>query len=311
MDKKRAASDLSDVPEKRRFRVDTLDLFLTGEISGQRAKKHLEHAQHAGAEHVDDLAKSSGASSSNAHRDLLRKALKDNLWPSPYFAEVTGYNPKTGREEQMTAAMFLPHEMIHALLKVNEAGDILRLQQEELRNRRDIQEHLHGFMEEFHVSDVLALGLWVDGVPFNNDRSQSVECVAMNLPALGKDFADLRLPILAYPKFFLAKKKTWDCLFQILAWSFRSLLFDKWPSVRHDASPFSESDSQRKRMVGAPVGLVACLAEVRGDWAMFKDCLNLPGWQGKGHICHKCNIKLAQLGQVSMDAPWRLAVENL
>ena len=64
-------------------------------------------------------------------------------------------------------------------------------------------------------------------------------------------------------------------------------------------------------MVGAPVGLVACLAEVRGDWAMFKDCLNLPGWQGKGHICHKCNIKLAQLGQVSMDAPWRLAVENL
>ena len=82
MDKKRAASDLSDVPEKRRFRVDTLDLFLTGEISGQRAKKHLEHAQRAGAEHVDDLAPSSGASSSNAHRDLLRKALKDNLWPS-------------------------------------------------------------------------------------------------------------------------------------------------------------------------------------------------------------------------------------
>ena len=31
MDKKRA-SDLSDVPEKRRFRVDTLDLFLTGDI---------------------------------------------------------------------------------------------------------------------------------------------------------------------------------------------------------------------------------------------------------------------------------------
>ena len=75
-------------------------------------------------------------------------------------------------------------------------------------------------------------------MPFNNDRSQSVECIAMNLPALGKDFADLRLPIVAYPKFFLAKKKTWDCLFQILAWSFRSLLFDKWPSVRHDASPF-------------------------------------------------------------------------
>ena len=94
MDKKRAASDLSDVPEKRRFRVDTLDLFLTGEISGQRAKKHLEHAQHAGAEHVDDLAKSSGASSSNAHRDLLRKALKDNLWPSPYFCRSHRLQPQ-------------------------------------------------------------------------------------------------------------------------------------------------------------------------------------------------------------------------
>ena len=61
----------------------------------------------------------------------------------------------------MTAAMFLPHEIIHALLKVNEAGDILRLQQEELRKRRDIQEHLHGFMEEFHVSDVF--GPWTLG----------------------------------------------------------------------------------------------------------------------------------------------------
>ena len=59
-------------------------------------------------------------------------------------------------------------------------------------------------------------------------------------------------------------------------------------------------------MAGKDIGLLACLAEVRGDWAMFKDTLNLPGWQGKGPICHKCNCTLAELHQVSMDAPWRL-----
>ena len=232
--------------------------------------------------------------------------MKASLWPKPYIASVPAFCPKTGDEKQVDVAMFLPHEMIAALLRVNEGMDILRLQEEELSNRRDIQEHLEAFKNEFRVDNVLALGLWVDGVPYSHDRTQSVECVTLNLPAISQHLADLRLPLLAFPKFFLQKGATWDSVFSILAWSFRCLLFGKWPLQRHCQSPFLDSDSERRKMAGRDIGLLACLAELRGDWAMFKDTLNLPGWQGKGPICHKCNCTLTELHQVSMDAPWRL-----
>ena len=304
MDKKRVAAQLEDVPEKRRFRAEALDLFLAGDISGQRTQRLVNSAKLAGAQHVDDLARNEA--NPNASRDLLRKAMKASLWPKPYIASVPAFCPKTGDEKQVDVAMFLPHEMIAALLRVNEGMDILRLQEEELSNRRDIQEHLEAFKNEFRVDNVLALGLWVDGVPYSHDRTQSVECVTLNLPAISQHLADLRLPLLAFPKFFLQKGATWDSIFSILAWSFRCLLFGKWPLQRHCESPFLDSDSERRKMAGQDIGLLACLAELRGDWAMFKDTLHLPGWQGKGPICHKCNCTLTELHQVSMDAPWRL-----
>ena len=303
MDKKRAASSWDEIPEKRRFRADALDLFLTGDISGQRAQTLFHNAQLAGAEMVEDLAKPE--SNGNANRDLVRKALKTSLWPQPYYADVRGFNPKTGKEDAMSVALFLPHELMASVLLVNDAKNILALQEREFRHRADIKEHLLHFQEQFGVQDVLRLGLWIDGVPFNHDRSQSVECISLNLPALEAEVADLRLPVLCFPKAFMAKKSTRDDLFTILSWSFRCLLFGKWPSMRHDSSAFLATDSQRKKQSGKDLGIQAALCELRGDWAMFKETLNLPGWQGKGPICFKCNCTLEQLDQVSKTAAWR------
>ena len=299
------AAQLEDVPEKRRFRAEALDLFLAGDISGQRTQRLVNSAKLAGAQHVDDLARNEA--NPNASRDLLRKAMKASLWPKPYIASVPAFCPKTGDEKQVDVAMFLPHEMIAALLRVNEGMDILRLQEEELSNRRDIQEHLEAFKNEFRVDNVLALGLWVDGVPYSHDRTQSVECVTLNLPAISQHLADLRLPLLAFPKFFLQKGATWDSVFSILAWSFRCLLFGKWPPPETLSEPFLGFRFREKEdgWTGHWSSGLPGRAQ-RGNWAMFKDTLNLPGWQGKGPICHKCNCTLTELHQVSMDAPWRL-----
>ena len=48
------------------------------------------------------------------------------------------------------------------------------------------------------------------------------------------------------------------------------------------SEPFLGFRFREKEDAGRDIGLLACLAELRGDWAMFKDTLNLPGWQGKG-----------------------------
>ena len=106
-------------------------------------------------------------------RDLVRKALKTSLWPQPYYADVRGFNPKTGKEDAMSVALSLPHELMASVLLVNDAKDILALQERKFRHRADIKEHLLHFQEQFGVQDVLGLGLWIDGAPFNHDRSHS------------------------------------------------------------------------------------------------------------------------------------------
>ena len=88
-------------------REGSLDLFLTGDISGQRAQTLFHNAQLAVADMVEDLAKPE--SNQNANRDLIRKALKTSLWPQPYYADVRGFNPKTGKEDAMSVSLFLPY----------------------------------------------------------------------------------------------------------------------------------------------------------------------------------------------------------
>ena len=66
----------------------------------------------------------------------------------------------------MMLAYYLPHEMIHAMLLVNEAEDMLTLQEQTLASRVDLREHLWEFCNQFRLSDVLALGLLVGRTAF-------------------------------------------------------------------------------------------------------------------------------------------------
>ena len=61
-------------------------------------------------------------------------------------------------------------------------------------------------------TETLLTGLWMDGVPFNSDRSQSLETVVMNILC----DSTMRLPIACFPKEFAAKKKTYECVFDVL-----------------------------------------------------------------------------------------------
>ena len=96
----------------------------------------------------------------------------------------------------------------------------------------------------------------------------------------------------------MAKKSTWDDLFTIF---FRCLLFGKWPSMRHDSSAFLATDSQTKKKSGKDLGIQAALCELRGDWAMFKDTLNLPGWQGKGAYMFQVQLHIGTIGPSFQD----------
>ena len=44
---------------------------------------------------------------------------------------------------------------------------------------------------------LVAMGLWVDGVPVNWDRTESVETFSINFQGIQKEYNALRLPITA------------------------------------------------------------------------------------------------------------------
>ena len=112
---------------------------------------------------------------------------------------------------------------------------------------------------------------WCDGVPFNSDRSMTLETISLNIFGQG----NLRMPVAACPKEFVAKEQTFEDLFEIIQWSFKHLATGILPSCRHDGRPFDKTDVYRKRLAGEELPLRAALAEFRADWSCYADVLAL------------------------------------
>ena len=285
-----ASEDIAAIPDEKRFRHDMVDVFLNNELSSARSARLLHNAAMAGARHVQDLQVNQ--SGSNAQRDLLRKCFRNSKWPSVYEFSVPGWNQAKQCEQQHQLAMLLPHELLHAFLKLNSAETMLANQRNVLPERPDLLSHLAQLQQMgLNPDELLLTGIWSDGVPFNSDRSQTLETISLNI--FGDDSA--RLPLTAFPKEFLHKKKTFECIFEVLQWSYKILLGGVFPSCRHDGQPFTNSDSYRRKLAHKTIGIKACLAEFRADWACYKDVLDFPSWASTGYICWQCNVPKADL----------------
>ena len=293
MHKTGPASSLDSLPEEDRFRADALELFLSGAVSAERASRLCGFAQAAGASGVQDLARA--RQGKNTARNLLRRTLRQNVWPPPYECQVRGLNQRTGKEESYSLAVMLPHEVLHAIMRANSAENI-RKEQAKIPS---LQEQLQAEDE-----DVLLVALWLDGVPFNSDRSQTLQCLTLSVPGLS-DQADFRFPVTGFPKHFQMPACTWDDLMTITAWSLQCLYTGHFPKLRHDGTEFKQQDTWRTQRALRPLGCRALLGEVRADWAAYKEVLRLPGWSGHGPICWFCDATLQNLEEVDSEAQWR------
>ena len=79
--------DPSSLPKNKRFRANLSDLFLSGDVAGQRAHSLFADAKAAGTQHVTDLA-GNDKPDGNSARDLLRRLRKRSHWPPLYWADV-------------------------------------------------------------------------------------------------------------------------------------------------------------------------------------------------------------------------------
>ena len=154
----------------------------------------------------------------------------------------------------------------------------------------------------------IGLGLWGDGVPYNYDRSASVDIFSLNFPGFGDDhpLKDTRIPLVAMDHKHVVKGKTFDDILEIIAWSCVFLAVGLYPSARHDNTPFHpRSDRSRLQKAGSSVSFHGFLVECRGDWKQLKDVFRFPQFNEHSGICWLCNCTPQTWRLVDEHAPWR------
>lgn len=290
-----------DIPTAKRARHNIADLFLSNDISGARAQSVFDDCDKAGAKFMQDLAKagSSGKHPQNSSRDLLRKLLKNSQWPPVYLVPTRLWDNRQMKEIIVDVAVFLPHELVQVIAQFSK----LDLLMDSQGMHTDAMTHLREIEAKVQCS-LLPVCMWGDGVPFNWDRTQSLDVFSISFPGWVKaKKQNLRLPVAALPHRAVVKHNTYDDIMSVMAWSFRSLAAGVFPPKMHNGQEFKEPF--RQKLSGTKMQARGILVMVKGDWKFFKDCFRFPQFNEKGGCCWKCRATPDSIKEVGAAASWR------
>ena len=294
--------EVEEDPEKD-FRADLEDLLLSNDVSGARSSRLFQKAHKYGEQlgsHTFRAHAKASSSGSNAHRNLLKKMLKQCKWPCKlYNVQVRVWNVKRQREETVWLPILLPHEMIKGLSNKSSMQALLC----NTGMSRSSLDHLKALEQQF-ATLLIGLGLWGDGVPCNYDKSQSLDVWSINLPGLAGPHGALRLPVTVVNTRFVLLHKTHDDILAVIKWSLEQCILGTMPSTRHDGSPWQPEDNKRRGLAGTQFP-PAALCEVRGDWKFYKQVFRFPQHNELAGCCWMCNVTPGTFRNVGADAGWR------
>ena len=136
----------------------------------------------------------------NSARHLTRKILKEHQWPKLYWASIPCWSDK----EQQEKEELLP---LNILIFLSFESWILCLQ------RTWVSE----------AEKLVPLGLWMDAVPCNWDRSHFLNVLALRFPCLQDSKRNIRIPLFGLKQHFVVKRKAMDAMLTIFCWSLECL----------------------------------------------------------------------------------------
>ena len=295
MGKNQKTYDPNKLDAKERHRANVIDLFSNNLLSGKRCQELIDDAYEAGNPNFRNVSSASARQSkkprSAGHeaRDLKQRVLRSSQWPGVYWCEVRVVHKRTKLPTTQWVAIWLPHELIASIGEFSDLDKLLETGNLDPSSRSHLEE-----CQARAGGELLAVGLWGDGIPVNWDRSESIETIAISLPGL-TSHKNLRIPLVG-----LSKKQccneTWLDVFDVIQWSFQHCATGIWPIERHDHKPwFKDSDRARGKKVGQPVGLKAVLVEMRGDWEFFARVFGFPRWNTTKGCCWRCKTTPAQV----------------
>ena len=250
-------ADFSEVPEDKRLRADLADLFLSNQVAATRAGGLFKNAMASHATNVEDLAAAWQGGCSRAITGLRHT-----------FCLVLDWT-LTHKRSRLSRSLSGCH-MKCFLCWSKGIFDFHQLDSVDMHRMHSCCSALGATPET-----VCAIGLWGDGVPYNSDRTKSIEVLSLNI--LSSSHKDLRIPICVIPKHWMIKQTTWSAVLSVLQWSLTYLAAGIFPGARHDGSPWHKGESKRAAQAGKPCPK-AVLVQVRGDWSFHKSALHLPAW---------------------------------
>ena len=304
---KRSLPDRSDEPRMKRFKTNMEDLVLSNEISADRAQSVLRDASYMndpfGVRRLAAAGKR-GTLKKNLARDLMRKIKKSRRtgWPPLYEFSVRLWDTKQQKETVGQISMLLPHELIAALLKKGNREALLETTNLCAASRQ----HMAKVASDLNIpeSELIALALWGDGVPFNWNREESLEVFTICFPGASGSLQSMRLPISGVSKRHCSEN-TYNDVLSVFSWSMQALATGKHPTTRHDGTAWGAKESSRAKVAGNDIGARAVCCEIRGDWSFFKHILGMPGWNEKLNCCYKCHANPSNRKDASLGAAWR------
>ena len=190
-ERKRCFQALDAVEKGKRLKMETLDLFLSNSVSASRASRIADAAVAAGVTDMQELA--DRASGSNPVRDMRRMALKNTRWPPAYRTVITGHQLGNDDPKDCAVEMMLPHEIVYTMGLVQEPEELFAAQKDRVMERPDVRRQLRKVLPG---QPSLALSLWQDGAPFNNNREHSLEMWTMSALCV----PDFKFPLIAWRK---------------------------------------------------------------------------------------------------------------
>ena len=188
---KQALPKLDEEPDApRRFRANVRDLFLTNQLSAERTSSLLGDAAAAGVEALEDVKNLQGKAGKNVHRDLMRKfAKRAKQWPDLYWSKVDVWDKKKQKVKREWIAVLLPHEWLCKLNSKVPDGSLTTWEGLGPLGQGECARAC----SELGCSTLTPLSFWCDGVPYNWDRSESLEVMNVALPGIPQ-WRNLRIP---------------------------------------------------------------------------------------------------------------------
>ena len=255
----------------------SLNLAASNQVPAAVGKVNLEKANKSGAKGLK-LQGKSGKTKNDAR--TMRRARKNirKAWPAVYWCKIPEWDPKALQEVWTWHCFFLPHEWVSAMVEQPGAVAACKPKAGSQLQRTFLEQCLQTGLP---VEGTVPFGLHGDAVPvLGTIRKTSLDFITLNLPSC-EAFQD-RVPFTVIQTKYVHGQNTKDEI-----WSLDCLKSGKFPTKRHDGTPWLPSDTARSKLQGC-LPARGILSEIRGDWDWFNSWLQAPTWNTNWGMCWLC-----------------------